>query len=203
MPTSVSLAIVAALAVTALWGMRVGWRHRGERTSAAVPGLPAVPAPDDSALGRPVTGPLEATYVSSTVAGDWLERVVAQDLGVRSAAVVQVFDAGVRIEREGAPDLFVPAAAVRAAGTSAGMAGKYVGGQGLVVLTWQPPAPGAATLDTGLRMRRAADREPLLAAVRALEARHQEDEVREEDGPRDQDDRTDPGAPGADERETA
>jgi hypothetical protein len=187
----VTITVLVAAGAAALWGMRAGWRHRGARTAAAVPDLPAVPAPDDAALGAPVTGPLEATYVSSTVSGDWLERVVAHDLGTRSAAVVQVFAAGVRIERPGARDLFVPAAALRGAGTSGGMAGKYVGGQGLVVLTWQPPAPGAATLDTGLRLRRAADREPLLRAVRGLlDGRHDSD-------------MTGTGSTGAGERETA
>ncbi len=191
MPPAVTLTLLLAAGAAALWGMRAGWRHRAERTAAAVPDLPAVPAPDDPALGPAVTDPMEGTYVSSTVSGDWLERVVARDLGTRSAAVVQVFEAGVRLERPGARDLFLPAASLRGAGTSPGMAGKYVGGQGLVVLTWQPPAPGAATLDTGLRLRRSADREPLLAAVRSRL-----------DG-RDQHDTTGTGSTGAGERETA
>jgi hypothetical protein len=189
MPPAVTLTLLLAAGAAALWGMRTGWQHRGQRTAAAVPDLPAVPSADDPALGAALTSPLEATYVSSTVSGDWLERVVARDLGVRSAAVVQVFEAGVRIERPGARDLFLPAASLRGAGTSPGMAGKYVGGQGLVVLTWQPP--GAATLDTGLRLRRSADREPLLAAVRSRL-----------DG-RDQNDTTGTGSPGAGEKETA
>jgi hypothetical protein len=167
MPPAVTVTIIAALGVTALWGMRAGWRHRGARTAAVVPALPPVPADGDPSLGAPATGPLEATYVSSTVAGDWLERVVAHDLGARSGAVVQVFDGGVRIERDGAADLFVPADALRAVGTAPGMAGKYVGGDGLVVLTWQAP-DGGATLDTGLRPRRADDRTALLTAARAL-----------------------------------
>jgi hypothetical protein len=167
-PPAVTLTLLLAAGAAALWGMRAGWQHRGQRTAAAVPDLPAVPSADDPSLGATLMGPVDGTYVSSTVSGDWLERVVARDLGARSAAVVHVLAGGVRIERPGATDLFIPAATLRAAGTTPGMAGKYVGGQGLVVLTWQPPAEGAATLDTGLRLRRAADREPLLAAVRGL-----------------------------------
>ncbi|WP_298457731.1 hypothetical protein [uncultured Cellulomonas sp.] len=180
-----TVTILALLGASALWGMRAGWRHRAERTGAVVPSLPAVPADDDPALGRALTAPIEATYVSSTVAGDWLERVVAHDLGVRSGAVVQVFTGGVRVRRHGAADLWVPAGALLAAGTAPGMAGKYVGGDGLVVLTWQPPSSGAtadapsdatadrapaARLDTGLRPRRAEDRAALLRAARDLAA---------------------------------
>ncbi|WNB84257.1 hypothetical protein [Cellulomonas sp. ATA003] len=126
-----------------------------------------------------MTGPLDATYVSSTVAGDWLERVVAHDLGARSRAVVQVFTGGVRIQRQGATDLWIAASALRAATTAPGMAGKYVGGDGLVVLTWQLPDTAAqldtgaqsdtgTQLDTGLRPRRAEDRTALLDAARGL-----------------------------------
>ncbi|GAA2723660.1 PH-like domain-containing protein [Cellulomonas aerilata] len=205
MPPAVTVALLAAAGVAALWGMRSGWQRRGERTAAAVPDLPDVPAADDRSLGAARTAPIEGTYVSSTVSGDWLERVVAQDLGTRSAAVVQVFDAGVRIERPGARNLFLPASALRAAGTSGGMAGKYVGGQGLVVLTWQPPASGAAALDTGLRLRRSADREPLLTAVRGLidhtdagdRTAGPDDAGTDTAGP------NDAGAPGGGDKETA
>ncbi len=166
MPPAVTVTILAALGLTALWGMRAGWVRRGARTAEAVPALPAVPADGDPSLGAPTTEPIEAVYVSSTVAGDWLERVVARDLGVRSGAVVQVFGGGIRIDRDGAADLFVPAGALVAVGTAPGMAGKYVGGEGLVVLTWQ--VPGGARLDTGLRTRRTQDRAVLLAAAGAL-----------------------------------
>lgn len=166
MPPSVSVTICVLLGLAALWGMRAGWRHRRVRTAAVVPTLPPVPAADDPALGPATTGTFEGTYVSSTVAGDWLERVVAQDLGVRSQAVVQVFRGGIRIERPGATDVFVPAGALHDARTAPGMAGKYVGGDGLVVLTWTPGDAGS--LDTGLRLRRTEDRAALLAAARAL-----------------------------------
>ena len=167
MPPAVSVAILAVVCVLALVAMRAGWRHRARRSAVAVPELPASPA-DDAALGTPRTASLAATYVSSTTAGDWLDRVVAHDLGVRSRAVVRVFDAGVRIERTGARDLFVPAAALRGVRTAAGMAGKFVGRDGLVVITWQVPGTGVTALDTGLRLRRGADRTPLIEAVGAL-----------------------------------
>ncbi len=162
-----ALTIVALLAVglLALWLMRRGWRNRGERTAAVVPDLPAPPA--DGLRGPALTGPMEATYVSSTRSGDWLDRVVAHDLGVRSSAEAQVFGQGVLIARRGAPDIWVPARALRAVGATSGMAGKYVGGDGIVVLSWALDGDDRG-LDTGVRPRRSEDRTRLLEAAREL-----------------------------------
>lgn len=161
MPWGVSVAVLAVLLVAALLGMRRGWRSRAVRTAQVVPALPA--RPDD--LGAQRCGPLAAVYVSSTLSGQPWERIAAQGLGARSEASVRVHDAGVLIERTGTRDLLVPAPDLRAVVTAAGMAGKVVGGEGLVVLTWQ--APGGL-VDTGLRLRHGADRPTLLAAAGSL-----------------------------------
>ncbi|MGV8966097.1 MAG: hypothetical protein ACOH2F_07440 [Cellulomonas sp.] len=172
-----SAILLAVVGVVVLGAMRVGWRHRVARSAAVVPELYPAPAVDDSALGAALTAPIDATYVSTTLASDWLDRVAAHGLGARSIAVVQVFDTGVLIFRTAAPDLFLPAAAMRAAGTSSGIAGKVVGHEGLVVLTWQAPASVASAetpavpgieLTTGLRLRHAADRALLIEAAGAL-----------------------------------
>lgn len=170
MPPLVTVAILAVLCLAVLLAMYAGWRRQARRTAVYVPQLPEVPPLGDPALGAQTTPPIDATYVSSTSAGDWLDRVVVHDLGVRSAATVQVFAGGVRIERTGAHDVFVPANAVVGARAAAGMAGKFVGRDGIVVLTWQAPGDGASVLDTGLRLRRGADREVLRGAVEALAA---------------------------------
>jgi hypothetical protein len=195
MRTALPVVVIVALGVVALVAMRGGWQRRGRRSAAVVPELFPVPALDDRALGVARTAPVEAVYVSTTIAGDWLDRVVAQDLGVRSNAVVQVFAGGVRVEREGARDLFIPADRVRGARTADGMAGKFVGGDGLVVVTWLAPgpdSPGTAALDTGFRTRHAADRGPLLNAVAALAA--QATGADDADAPTDPTPSGDPGA---------
>ena len=161
---AVSTVVLVLVVVVVLWGMRAGWNARTRRSAALVPSLPEAPAD----LGAPRLGPVDATYVSTTRAGDWLDRVTAQDLGVRSPAQVAVFDSGVRITRQGATDLFVPATALRGATGAPGLAGKVVGGEGLVVLTWQADAADPRGLDTGLRPKHAADRERLLAALTTL-----------------------------------
>jgi len=162
-----SAIVLAVIGVAVLFAMWTGWRHRAIRSSAVVPELYPVPA-DDEALGAALTAPIDATYVSTTLASDWLDRIAAHGLGARAAAVVRVFDAGVLIERAGAPDLYLPAAAVRAVGTASGIAGKVVGHEGLTALTWQAPGADGVELTTGLRVRHAADRALLIEAAGAL-----------------------------------
>ncbi|MGC5166313.1 hypothetical protein [Luteimicrobium sp. DT211] len=169
LPLPVAVGIWVVLAAALLSIMWFGWRGRSRRGRALVPALPA--RPDDAALGEARTQPVDAVYVSSTTAGDWLDRVASHDLGFRSNATVQVFAGGVVVERQGAEDVFVPAEAVVEAKTAPGMAGKFVGKDGLVVVTWRLAAPGAdgtVALDTGLRTRHADDRPLLVDAVNAL-----------------------------------
>ena len=162
MPTWASISIFVVLLALAGWGMWRGWQRRARASALAVPAIP--PVPDD--LGATRLGPLEATYVSSTTAGDWLDRIAAHDLGNRSAAQVEVHDAGVLLRRRGAADVFVPAERLRTVGTAPGMAGKFMGGEGLVVLTWDTGTD--RVLDTGLLVRHRGERPALVAAVRAL-----------------------------------
>ncbi len=162
MPPWLSITTLVLLLALAGWGMWHGWRRRERASEQVVTVLPVVP--DDP--GAPRLGPLEATYVSSTTAGDWLDRVSAHDLGARSQAQVEVSDAGVLLRRSGAADVFVPAGLLRGVRTSPGMAGKFVGGDGLVVVTWEVAV--GRLLDTGLLLRRRDQRPALVAAVRAL-----------------------------------
>ncbi|MFI6428032.1 hypothetical protein [Promicromonospora sp. NPDC050880] len=170
----VALAIFLVLYVTL-----IGRRRLAQRTTAVVPVPPPVPGADGATgpgVGPVRLGPLEAVYVSTTLHGDWLARVGAHGLGDRSNALVSVHDGGILIERDGARDLWVPVNAIRSATLAPGMAGKYVGADGLVVVTWAvPEADGVAPalVDTGLRTRRATDRGGLVDAVRHLLAAQQ------------------------------
>ena len=148
-------------AVVGIWWLMLrGWRRRAAR-QADVP--PLCPRPAD--LGAQLLGPVEGIYVTSTTAGDWLDRIVVRDLGVRSQATARVTPAGVSFDRVGATDVFVPAAWLRGVRREKGMAGKYVEEGGLVVLTWEL---GERLLDTGFRARRAAEADALVAAVEGL-----------------------------------
>jgi hypothetical protein len=180
-----AVALLVALAIfLVLYVTLIGRRRLAQRTTTLVPRPPAVPGANGPAEGQggaggvgPVRfGPLEAVYVSTTLHGDWLARVGAHGLGDRSNALVSVHDGGVLVERDGTEDLWVPVQTIRSAGLAPGMAGKYVGTDGLVVLTWAVPAAddvAAALVDTGLRTRRAEDRGGLVDAVRHLLAAQQ------------------------------
>lgn len=171
---AVSLLVVLAVFLV-LFVTLIGRRRLAQRTTAVVPPPPAAPVGADAA-GPVRFGPSQAVYVSSTLHGDWLARIGAHGLGDRSNAVVSVHDGGVLIEREGGDDLWLPVGELSGAGLAPGMAGKYVGADGLVVLTWTVPADDdvpAARVDSGLRMRLAADRGGLVDAVRHLLAAQQ------------------------------
>jgi hypothetical protein len=172
---AVGIAVLLVVLAVVLLAMRAGWRGRAQRSATLVPVLPQVPADE---LGGVRYGPVEGTYVSTTVAGDWLDRVVAHDLGSRSPASATVYDAGVLLSRRGARDVFLPGAALRGVSLAPGIAGKVVGGEGVVVLRWEAvggrgarfagDARGVTVLETGLRLRRSADRQDLVSAVRSL-----------------------------------
>ena len=179
LPFPLAVAFWVAVGVLLLLLVLGGRRRLAQRTGQLAPVPPAPP----SDLGALRLAPIEATYVSSTVAGDWLARVGAHGLGDRATARVAVHDAGVLIERDGADPLFVPAAALRRAALAPGMAGKYVGTDGLVVLTWVVPSDGkvrALEVDTGLRTRHPEDKSRLVDAVAHLLATETIDHPTEE-----------------------
>jgi hypothetical protein len=133
--------ILAAFVVVVFLGMWHGWRKRARKHD-----LPALhPVPAESAAPA-----LEATgrYFGTTVAGDWLDRVVARGLGTRSECRVSLSPDGVDVHR--ATDSFrIPAAALTGARPAQGLAGKVVPPHGLLVITWRH---GDYVLDTGFRL---------------------------------------------------
>lgn len=176
LPMPVAVAIWVVIGLVLLFLVLTGRKRIASRTRAVVPAPPPVPPEVAASLSgalrggpQPVFGPVEATYVSSTLHGDWLARVGAHRLGDRALARVSVLDDGVVLERTGTSDVWIPAASITSAQLAPGMAGKYVGADGLVVITWtvgdgSPPVQ----LDTGLRTRHATDRGALVDAVRHL-----------------------------------
>ena len=153
--TALMLVLVAGVYLLLLRG----WRRRAAR-QADLPPLPAAPASTGAAIAA-----AEGSYVTTTREGDWLDRIVVHGLGIRGPARMSVEEAGVRYERQGAAEVFVPAAALVGVRLERGMAGKFVEEGGLVVVTWQH---GERGLDTGFRPRYAEDRDPLVAAVAML-----------------------------------
>ncbi|MFE5405134.1 hypothetical protein ACFQ9Z_28015 [Streptomyces sp. NPDC056580] len=141
----VGLALFVALIY---WLMREGWKWRGTLQSD----LPAPPGAPEAT--GPVRLSMNGRYHGSTTAGQWLDRIVAHGLGTRSRAELTLTDAGLAVERPGASDFFVPAAALRGARLDKGIAGKVLTEGGLLVVTWEL---GDKLIDSGFRSDHAAE----------------------------------------------
>lgn len=142
--------------VALLW---LGWRSR-KRRQADVERLPLVPQ-----QLTPATVVAEGQYVATTSAGDWLDRIAVQGMGIRTNAELSVHDEGVLFDRAGAAPVFIPRSDLREGRLASGMAGKFVEKDGLLVISWKL---GARELDTGFRSRQAADKMLLLTALQEL-----------------------------------
>lgn len=153
--------IVGLLLFVALvyWLMREGWKWRGTLQSD----LPAPPtAPEQP--GEPLLT-LNGRYHGSTTAGQWLDRIVAHGLGVRSLVELTLTGQGLQVERTGAPSFHIPATALRGARLDKGIAGKVLTEGGLLVITW---ALGDKLIDSGFRSEHAAEHDAWVEAVNTL-----------------------------------
>jgi len=159
MVKELSLLLTLVLVLVALALIGLGWRNRLRRQADIEP-LPAVPAELSDALAA-----AEGQYVATTTAGDWLDRIAVQQLGLRTNASLRVHPEGVLFDRSGAGPVFIPADRLTGVRQESGMAGKFVEKDGLLVLSWML---GARELDTGFRTRRAADNTLLLATLQDL-----------------------------------
>ncbi|MHA7305154.1 PH-like domain-containing protein [Arthrobacter sp. TMN-49] len=148
--------LIVGVAFALMWW---GWRNKLKR-QGHVGELPAVPADLGAAL---ISVP--GQYVVTTSAGDWLDRLAVHGLGIRTPAVVNVYNTAVVLERKGGQSLFIAAAELTDVGTKAGMAGKFVEKDGLVVISWRL---AGTEVDTGFRTAEAGAKRPLLEALAAL-----------------------------------
>jgi hypothetical protein len=168
---SVLLLVLLVVVVYAL--MYAGWRRRSRRhPSAAVATSPVVTSTtgaDRAGADRAGTTSspeelrAEGTYVSTTTVASRLERVAAGGLGVRARATMAVGPDGVRWERQGAAEVHVEPERLTGVGRERGMAGKWVGQNRLVVVTWR--ADDGSEFATGFLPRITAQTQELVDAV--------------------------------------
>ncbi|NLF04169.1 MAG: transporter [Actinomycetales bacterium] len=158
-----------ALSVLILLGMRRGWRGRSGRTAAVVGPLPEAPV----SLGTARTAPFDATYVGSTTAGEWLERIPGQGLGSRAAGSVQLFESGLVVVRQGTDDLYIPRDRIEAVRFDRGHAGKVSSSRRLVVVTWQL----AIAVESGFLLRNEEQAQELVTALEGAVQQNQQKEA--------------------------
>ncbi|AUG75938.1 membrane protein [Kitasatospora sp. MMS16-BH015] len=140
------------------WLMRQGWNWR-RTLQSDIPELP--PVPED--LG-PVLLTATGRYHGTTTAGNWLDRVVAHGLGLRSLAELTLTERGLLARRPGAEDLWIPAEALTGARRDSGIAGKVVP-SGLLIVTW---THHGTALDSGFRADHPDEHTAWVTAVEAL-----------------------------------
>ena len=145
--------VVLALIALALWGMRRGWRHRRQR-QADVP-RPRRRAAADAVLGQPVRG----LFAGTGTHGDWMDRIVVHDLGVRSRATIAWGPGGIWLDREGARSVFIPAGDIVGVRADRGVAGTVRSKDSMVVVTWRL---GDRVVDTGFRADASTDHATVL-----------------------------------------
>lgn len=137
---ALTLAVIA-FTLTAVSGMRRGWRRRGMRQSD-LPSLPMAPAPRVSSTAVP------GLYVATTSADQLLDRIVVHGLGHRGRAQLFVEHDGVRIVRDGEVALWLPVADIAGVRLGSGQAQKAVEAGGLILIRWRL---GDRELETGFR----------------------------------------------------
>ena len=143
--------LVLAVFLLGVWGMWLGWRRKAREQSARYAPFPQVPEADD--LGQELAA-TDGVYVATTPHGRWQDRIVTRGVGMRAPATVRRYDSGVVVERHGAPSFFIPASAITEVTTARKMAGKVIGTDGLLVITWQH---GDRLIDSGFRSDHAAE----------------------------------------------
>jgi hypothetical protein len=155
----VAVTITLIVLVAALAGMVVSWRLRGRRQRGLA--LPAAPETEGA-----VRAEADGLYLATTFAGRPLDRVSAHALGFRARAHVAVTDTGVRVDRDGATPLYLPAASVTGAGTGTWTIDRTVEPGGLTVLAWSLDTDdGPVPVESSFRI----DPLPRAALVAAVE----------------------------------
>jgi hypothetical protein len=142
-PTWLAVTVLFGVLLLAYLGMWRGWRRRVRRHDLP----PLVPTPPVAAL-PPATLQAGGRYVGTTVAGDWLDRVLARGLGARSSCRLSLSGEGLDVVRL-AGSFRITAGSLRGARHDQGIAGKVVPPHGLLVVAWEH---GGYRLDTGFRL---------------------------------------------------
>lgn len=172
MRPALSVLVMLALVLLIYLGMWRGWRARGQRQA----GVPAL-HPVSGNAGR-VLRTADGRYFATTTAGNWMDRVVVHDLGVRSPCTLRLTPEGLEVLRD-PHSFFVASADLLGARRDAGTAGKVVPPYGVLVISWRHPGEAAGTeedqhvFDSGFRLQHAEEHDAWVEAITTLTAPRQ------------------------------
>ena len=109
------------------FAMYKNWQRKSKRDSAiAAPERIGNRTPEVQYLG---------TYVATTFATDWLQRVHAHGLSLPSRAQFIFFEDGIGIDTA-KMDMFIPFEHIKSVGTTHALAGKVYEADGMIAVTW-------------------------------------------------------------------
>ncbi|QAV69487.1 hypothetical protein ESZ53_02940 [Salinibacterium sp. UTAS2018] len=130
MAKDIPLLILVSLALILLALMVFGWYSRKRRQAHI--GAPVTPPADLDPTELRFSG----KYVSTTVAGDQLNRINVHGLGFRANCLLEVHPEGIVISRVGSPDLWVSRSNVRGITRATWTIDRVVESNGLQVIEW-------------------------------------------------------------------
>jgi len=137
------MGIMIAILGVIFYLMRARWRRLTRESEQTLP--PIIEVPAESALTAKL---VPGVFLGTSPSGDWMRRVMAQGLGVRSRASLQWDDTGIFVERAGEPNLFIGTPDIVSCGFGRGVAGTVRAKGSVLVITWKL---GEAILDSGFR----------------------------------------------------
>jgi hypothetical protein len=140
-------AVLVLVIAVAIQLMMRGWQRRAQRQDELIGDLPGIPDEVSTA-----TSTLRGTYVGSTLAPAWNDRITAADLGFRSKAVLTRYPEGILLQRSHANPIWIPQESITAVRTERGLmigAGKVAARNGILAIRWR--LPSGVEIDTGFR----------------------------------------------------
>ncbi len=160
MADRVWLVVLTVLFLLGMYALMLkGWRSR-QRRQGDVPPPPTVP----EQVGDVVVGETPGLFIGTVYEGRWLDRVAVHRLSDRASGWISVRTDGVLVDRERTGPLWFPWGSLVHAELGEALAGKVVGREGMLVLTWRL---GADTLQSGFRAEDHSAHRRLVDAVRA------------------------------------
>lgn len=156
------LTIMLVMIGLVLFQLRRRW-VRLEQESEGIYPAPPTTAPAEFIPDVEVVG----LFLGSSPVGQWMKKIMAHGLGVRSRATLLWAPRGVAFQRQGELNFFIGAEDILAAGFGRGVAGTVRAKDSVLVIRWKL---GEAILDSGFRADTSEGHQALMQIQQMIEA---------------------------------